>query len=1216
MCFGAAKPRHKELCGSEKCPTWDSGEWSECSATCGAGIQTRPLTCIDSHGAFLDDTACDPLRQPPLTRACAAAAPCPQTQHNYNSLLGSGEDDDAEGAFDSELEPDPDSDYSDPLLRPYPPLMPAVAERLVGGAGGGAGGGASEPSPARAAGARTLTGLSLRSFVPGPWSECSATCGEGAQHREVHCRVFLEGTKNRARIDDRECPGPKPPEKQPCHGPPCVSTTSRRFVVGDWGPCSSSCGEGVQHREVHCKLFLELSRATTTLKPHQCPGPQPHRTRPCTVSLCPLANTLDSQLLADTAEAPRVGGLKGTFSWKEQGFRECSKSCLGGVQESIISCVRDHDGKTVTPYMCNDPKPETRTRTCNDQPCPPRWNYTEFSKCSDECGMGIKIREVTCIHEVTNYNVVTIPNNRCPQPSPPDRAYCNVLDCQPAWNVSEWSKCSRPCAGGLKTRAVTCTQRMAQNHVVSRPASMCPEHLKPAERRPCNSKPCGPDDHRPAIAANDNTFAYEAKPNQKQVSVKVGGSASIFLGTRLKIRCPVKRFNRYVSRPSRFGRYSSFALTFERGSLAGGGVGTLGGSGGGHGWHGWQGLGHGPPGGSPSPPAGRRRRWWPWGATAEAPTTESTDDANDYDEGDVDEEEDEEVEEEDDAGSKIAWQKDGKQLHHSKKHHISNKGVLRIMDATLQDSGRYSCVAGQSSADLIVVVKNRPGEFLSSEELPIGQPPQQHPRHRDRQGDTGRVFPGAGDDISHEVSPTGTSRYNMKKKTSPPPETKHQSSNNDRDQGYSYNYNGYGQSSRAPQPGRTTDDYPSTYGNGNWNPAGPSEDESNAIYPDPTASSAAARIRPPLHGLLRHLQTVAAFSFIRQVLSDRLPMSVSTLPPLISQLQQRPAPAPAPAAPAHHEPGAGAGAGPGAGAAQDPDATTEQAGGPAVLLGKGTCFPLGAELLTCVGPCYSLAFLSSSSRTPRPTTGSAAAAELRFEWIITPWSDCSETCGGSGFQLRAAQCTVRPGSGRNSTPPDAAPGAAPAPAASTQTVDAMLCEDAGLPAPTTFQRCGSEECPRWVAGDWSSCEDSRCFDWNTAMQRRDVECKLPNDTVVEPTLCDESEKPPVRLECYNARCKGTWRVGEWSECAARCGTSGVKHRILQCVWFGTKKAAGNACREQPRPVVMKSCKGPPCGQGGECRDESQYCTTVRAMNLCRLQRYQTQCCLSCQSNRG
>ena len=51
------------------------------------------------------------------------------------------------------------------------------------------------------------------------------------------------------------------------------------------------------------------------------------------------------------------------------------------------------------------------------------------------------------------------------------------------------------------------------------------------------------------------------------------------------------------------------------------------------------------------------------------------------------------------------------------------------------------------------------------------------------------------------------------------------------------------------------------------------------------------------------------------------------------------------------------------------------------------------------------------------------------------------------------------------------------------------------------------------------------------------------------------------------------------KCAAECETEGVKYRILQCVWYGTKKPAGNACRDQPRPSVMKICKGPPCVVG-------------------------------------
>ncbi|KAJ1525847.1 hypothetical protein ONE63_009043 [Megalurothrips usitatus] len=733
MCFGTAKPRHKEPCGSEKCPTWDSGEWSECSASCGMGIQTRPLTCVDSYGSSLDDTACDPLRQPPLTRTCLAPAPCPAPQQTYNSLVPSGSDeDDADDTFDPDA--DSESEYTDPLMRPYPPPMPAVAERLVGSSGAGS------------------------AFVPGPWGPCSASCGEGAQHREVHCRVYLEGTKARARIDDRECPGPKPAERQSCSGPPCVSTTSRRFVVGEWGPCSSTCGEGVQRREVHCRLFLELSRATTTLKAHQCPDPKPPDSRPCTVALCPMANTLEYRQdppMADTAESPRVGGRKGTFSWRDQGFGECSKSCLGGVQEAIIQCIREDDDKVVTPHLCSqEPKPEQRTRTCNDQPCPPRWNVTEFSQCSDVCGMGIKSREVVCIHEVTNAIVHRVAPSRCPAPPPPDRSYCNVLDCPAAWNASEWSKCSKHCNGGVKTRVVSCTQRMAQNHVVVRPASQCPAEGRPSERRPCNPKPCSPEDNRPHIDANPDAYNYEAKPNQRQAAVKIGGTATIFLGTRLKIRCPVKRFNRGGGDDDDDDDENDdgkFVLTFERGP--------------GRAWDGapWGSGGLGPP-------AGRRRRWL-FGSsslTTEPPTT-PWNVSGEFDGQDLDGDRNQHPPRVG-SRSKIAWHKDGKPLHSSKKYHISNKAVLRVNDATVQDAGRYTCHAGHSSADLTVMVKSRPGEFISSEEIAGGQQTQQHPRHRGP-GDSGLVFPVAGGgDISHEVSPTGTSRYNMKRKTAPPPE--------------------------------------------------------------------------------------------------------------------------------------------------------------------------------------------------------------------------------------------------------------------------------------------------------------------------------------------------------------------------------------------------------------------------------------------------------------
>ncbi|UYV76871.1 ADAMTSL1 [Cordylochernes scorpioides] len=44
------------------------------------------------------------------------------------------------------------------------------------------------------------------------------------------------------------------------------------FAVGDWGPCSVTCGKGSRSRLVHCKIFLEFSRTEARLPDSKCPG--------------------------------------------------------------------------------------------------------------------------------------------------------------------------------------------------------------------------------------------------------------------------------------------------------------------------------------------------------------------------------------------------------------------------------------------------------------------------------------------------------------------------------------------------------------------------------------------------------------------------------------------------------------------------------------------------------------------------------------------------------------------------------------------------------------------------------------------------------------------------------------------------------------------------------------------------------------------------------
>lgn len=59
------------------------------------------------------------------------------------------------------------------------------------------------------------------------------------------------------------------------------------------------------------------------------------------------------------------------------------------------------------------------------------------------------------------------------------------------------------------------------------------------------------------------------------------------------------------------------------------------------------------------------------------------------------------------------------------------------------------------------------------------------------------------------------------------------------------------------------------------------------------------------------------------------------------------------------------------------------------------------------------------------------------------------------------------------------------------------------------------------------------------------------------------------------------------QCTASCEKDGLRYRILQCVWYGTNKPAGTACRDQPRPPVMKTCTGPPCPPS-----KNAYCTSA------------------------
>ncbi|XP_053702002.1 papilin isoform X2 [Synchiropus splendidus] len=73
----AEAPPSLQTCNMHKCTEYRVTSWSQCSATCGAGQQTREVTCVGSGGMRLDEMSCSALLRPPVVQPCEVSA-CPK----------------------------------------------------------------------------------------------------------------------------------------------------------------------------------------------------------------------------------------------------------------------------------------------------------------------------------------------------------------------------------------------------------------------------------------------------------------------------------------------------------------------------------------------------------------------------------------------------------------------------------------------------------------------------------------------------------------------------------------------------------------------------------------------------------------------------------------------------------------------------------------------------------------------------------------------------------------------------------------------------------------------------------------------------------------------------------------------------------------------------------------------------------------------------------
>ncbi|KAH9524696.1 Thrombospondin type-1 domain-containing protein 4 [Bulinus truncatus] len=175
------------------------------------------------------------------------------------------------------------------------------------------------------------------------------------------------------------------------------------------------------------------------------------------------------------------------YEWRISGLTDCSHTCGGGAQNTVIVCVDILSQAVVTDDNCRHViKPDVVTLSCNKRPCPAVWTPGVWTQCSVTCGQGEQVRVVTCQARVSPTLNLTMPKESCEHLTKPvtDRV-CSIQPCS-SWRVSNWTKCSAGCGDGQRSRDVQCAD--VNSTVLS--DDMCSD-LKPVSEERCNLEECG-----------------------------------------------------------------------------------------------------------------------------------------------------------------------------------------------------------------------------------------------------------------------------------------------------------------------------------------------------------------------------------------------------------------------------------------------------------------------------------------------------------------------------------------------------------------------------------------------------------------------------------------------------------------------------------------------------------------------------------------------------
>ncbi|XP_031524280.1 ADAMTS-like protein 3 isoform X4 [Papio anubis] len=228
------------------------------------------------------------------------------------------------------------------------------------------------------------------------FTPCTATCLGGHQEAIAVClHIQTQQTVNDSLCDMVHRP---PAMSQACNTEPCPP----RWHMGSWGPCSATCGVGIQTRDVYC-----LHPGETPAPPEECRDEKPHALQACNQFDCPPG-------------------------WHIEEWQQCSRTCGGGTQNRRVTCrqlLTDGSFLNLSDELCQGPKASSH-KSCARTDCPPHLAVGDWSKCSVSCGVGIQRRKQVCQRLTAKGRLVPLSEMMCRDlPGLPLVRSCQTPEC-------------------------------------------------------------------------------------------------------------------------------------------------------------------------------------------------------------------------------------------------------------------------------------------------------------------------------------------------------------------------------------------------------------------------------------------------------------------------------------------------------------------------------------------------------------------------------------------------------------------------------------------------------------------------------------------------------------------------------------------------------------------------------------------------------------------